>query len=1251
MPASIRGQPIVRNRVADSRRDRLFVPTRARLRGPQTRRFSATAPALVVSGLLQTLGQRALTASFRFLLLAVFFLSLASSDAHAQVRLDLPVESDVLVDTVAFRTGEWFRTSTPFLAGSVRLYAGTRWLSAAQFEVRSADSVRVTDSAVDDGIVIVRYRRNPFTVTPRRAISGIIAAPHEDSISHFAPLDDVRAPSRSNDPFGNSNLQRSGSISRGVIAGNRQDATIESGLRLQLAGEVVDGVTLRAVLSDENTPILPEGTTQRIDEFDKVFIELAARNGAAQLGDFELRLDGSTFGAFSRKLQGVNVTGQFGQNAVTSEQPVAGSGMVAAATSRGTYRSQVLNIEDGAQGPYRLEGEQGERFIILIPASEIVYLDGERMERGESNDYVVDYSTAEITFTPNQLMSRDKRVVVEFQYTTNQFTRTLVATEAQSTFWSRPDGTARASLNVSFIRESDSRQFVDEFGLTPSDSLLIAQAGDNPASRSGAEEVSYNPEALFVQYVREALPIPEGPVDTIFVAISGPVSDTTKVYRVQFSSVGTGNGHYARVGRNLNGIVYEYVGAGSGDYEPIRQLPIPRQQRLFDIAARAELVRGLEVFGEFAQSNNDENRLSDLDADDDVGFGGIAGIRLKPKTIAGFGGRDLRVSASAERRTRESTFRTFNRSRSVEFGREWNLSNLQTTSTGALASGTETIDVAEVAFAIPGAAVIDGEFGRLELGDHFASQRMVASARNDPSADSSGAIYSYTIENISSDDLLLNRDGRWLRQMAVAKTRRFADIVSPQLEISAEKRLQRVGESDSLAQESFQFTDVRPGVGLHFVASSVFAEVQFRNEREALEGKLINGSRSITGQTRIVLRPAGSFRSSATIGYRVRRYSDIIASSFGRPDQESLVMSISGDWRPLDRAIVTSWLYEAQTERTPRLQEIYVRTGAEFGDYVWNDDNGDGVPQIEEFVYETTPNEGVYSRSFVPSDSLFSAVAVQARGRIDFDPARIGLGDGLVAQGLKHVFLSTIVEVSEKSRDPQLANIYLLRQRYFRNENTLNGRTLFRQSVKLFRSNSAFGIDGSFTRSRGLSDLSASAERRITQIGSIDVRARVSDRVGANLSTATERSFVFSENLTTRQFDLRTTRISPSLSWSPRKNASVRITVEYADKTDRLAARSAKLLKVPVEFRLQKIRRFQILSRVETASVTADGDAAGLASFELTDGRGIGRSYLWNVTGEYFVNQYLRASVTYDGRSPSNAPTLHTFRMQLSASF
>ena len=100
-------------------------------------------------------------------------------------------------------------------------------------------------------------------------------------------------------------------------------------------------------------------------------------------------------------------------------------------TSKGKFRSQFIPIREGVQGPYRLEGDTSERFIIVLPGTERVYIDGQLQERGFDADYIIDYTTAEITFTPSRLVGSDSRVRVEFEYTTNQYTRSLLAAESE----------------------------------------------------------------------------------------------------------------------------------------------------------------------------------------------------------------------------------------------------------------------------------------------------------------------------------------------------------------------------------------------------------------------------------------------------------------------------------------------------------------------------------------------------------------------------------------------------------------------------------------------------------------------------------------------------------------------------------------------------------------------------------------------------------------------------------------------------
>ena len=301
----------------------------------------------------------------------------------------------------------------------------------------------------------------------------VLARPSAVDADSVAPLQGIaKSPTRT--PL---RLQRSGSITRGILAGNNRDAIIESGLRLQMGGEIAENVRVQAMLTDESVPLLPEGTTQRLSELDRVYISIDTPHGKAELGDFEVKLEGSTFARLGRKVQGVGIS---------ASVPIGGANIqsrAVGATARGIFRAQDIRIIDGVQGPYRLEGGANERFIFVVPGSESVYLDGRLLTRGDTQDYIIDYATGEVTFTANHVMRDHHRVVVEFQYRTTEFTRTFLASDAEVALGRRAGGEPRVRLGASLLREADGRSFGQQFGLTEDDQDLLAMLGDGVAQK------------------------------------------------------------------------------------------------------------------------------------------------------------------------------------------------------------------------------------------------------------------------------------------------------------------------------------------------------------------------------------------------------------------------------------------------------------------------------------------------------------------------------------------------------------------------------------------------------------------------------------------------------------------------------------------------------------------------------------------------------------------------------------------------
>ncbi len=1070
-----------------------------------------------------------------------------------------------------------------------------------------------------DGVVRVEYRVLPMDLSKVYMVrdTSLIYNQSKGPIeSYYVSTTDIV-----DDIFGTSGINRSGSISRGVTFGNNQDLGINSTLNLELAGQIAPNLKLLASVSDDNLPIQPEGNTNKLREFDQVFIQVYNDKFKMIAGDFWLYKPEGYFMTYKKRAQGLTI-----ENVWSSDTTRSFKTQISGALSKGKFHRQIIQGVEGNQGPYRLRGAENEPFIIVLAGTERVYIDGRLMERGQEFDYVIDYNTSEVTFTSRNQITKDSRIVVEFQYSDQNYVRSLfqssnVYKNEKVKFW------------FNLYSEQDARNQSIQQELTNDQKLLLSEIGDTLelARASSIDSIGYFENQNLYKLIDTLVGVTT--YDSVLVHSVHPDS---AFYRATFEYVGLGNGDYILSNYNALGKVYKWLapvaGVSQGDYAPSRMLISPKQRQMVTSGVQVKLTKKLRMETEWAYTKNDINTFSSYDSKDDHSVAGkfklIGDVPLSKDSIPSW---IMRTKVDIE--TRDKNFNPIEQYRAVEFDRDWNTRNKGF-------EGNQLASTVGADFIRKGAGNINVEAQQFLIGTDYQGYRGMTDGKWNKKG--FRAIW----------------DGSYL----TSQTTEESQFYRHRADVSKSFGWIRIGYKDDheanrfidtiLTPNSYQFFDYQ-----FYIANGdsiknnyrIFYRERYDWRSDSL--KLREAAKARTIGSEIKLTELKNQKLTVITSYRELTVKD--SNLINVVPENTMVGRIDYQLRALKGAITSNTFYEIGSGLELKREFLYLEVNSGQGIYTWVDYNGDGVKDLNEFEIAQFVDQADYIRVFTPSNEYVKTYSNEFNQSLYLRPSRIWASKKGFLKFMSRFSDQARFRMSRKTNYIDGADAFNPFIQAISDSNLISTNSTVRNTIYFNRTSSIFGSEYTYQNVAAKTLLASGFDSRIKEYHELVTRWNIKRKYTIKITGQTGRKFANADYTSGRNYSIIYSQLEPSFIYQPNTKFRISLDSRYSDKanSEELGGERSIIYEVGTNFKYNQREKGSFQGNFKTLNISFDGESNSALGFEMLESLKPGVNYTWSLSYQRSVSRSLQLSFQYNGRKSPDNRTIHSGGMELRAFF
>ncbi|WP_044401859.1 hypothetical protein [Lacinutrix sp. Hel_I_90] len=1088
-------------------------------------------------------------------------------------------------------------------------------LDSTFYDVDFSKAILKFKTPVEADSIRIQYLKYPdfLTKTYKQFDEAIIV----ENNSKLNQLYRISQPNTENNykPF--DGLTTSGSISRGVTIGNNQNSVLNSELDLQITGKLNDKVSLRASIQDANIPLQESGYTQRLDEFDQVFVEIFSDRWNIRAGDIDLENNASYFAEFSKRVQGLSLQARLGEDDSQTNLFAAG------AIVRGQFTTSQFTAQEGNQGPYKLKGPNGELFVLIVSGSETVYVNGIVVNRGESEDYIIDYNAGEIIFNATFPITSEMRITVDYQFSDRNYSR-IVA------YGGGNYNSEKFDIGVSVFSENDVKNNPLQQNLSSEQVAILSDAGDEKSEMVAPSEVEEAFNENRILYKKEIINAVEA-----FVFSNNP-EDT--LFSVRFTNVGENQGDYRVSSINAINTIYEYVapvlGVPQGNFEPIVQLVAPVKLQLAVINGSYSPSEKTSINFEVAASKNDLNLFSEIDDHDNNGLATKLSVRqslVKQDSL-------WNLEAFIDTDFIQQEFRNIQGLYNPEFNRDWNIDAPSLTGLNS-ALGNQLLFSAGAKSFHNKKGHANYLFEHLSFSNGFNGNRHSVNARlllkKRVTLNSSTSILNSNAIQTTSTFLRTRNEGRYSFKKAWLGGR-----------FSAENNEQRTVVTDTLTNLSQRFKayEIFTGIG---DSTTVFTEVGYKYRvNDSLRNntlKRVNTSNTYYLDSRFIKNKRTNL--SLYLNYRILKNEEKTVE-----DEPSLNSRLQYSQQFFENKVQWTTVFETNSGTLPQQDFTYVEVEPGQGAYTWNDYNGNGIQELEEFEIAQFQDQGSYIRVLLPNQIFIKTHQNRLSQTLTLNPGNWINSEAKTKQFWSHFYNQTSYLIDRKiKREGNNFNI----NPFESDDDKQLGLQLNLRNVLFYnRGKQHYTTSYTFLNNSSRNTLSVGFIANTLKSHQLNFNHKFATSWLFNFLTGFDENESESESFTSKNYKINESRFNPKLSYLINDDARFDVFYQYTNKDNTIGSREQlKQQKYGVSFALNKNAKSALSGEFNVFSNTFEGNSNSPVGYQMLEGLQRGKNFTWSLLAQQKITKFLDLNLTYFGRKTETSKTIHTGNVQLKAYF